>query len=124
MRILYLFNKTGKLEIMNNKKFINYIPFIGWIYTMLFLHQDESMKNHIKNGFLFFLIFTSFPIFLTFATVLVPNDMRIFRFTVTSLINLSHLIYFILCIIGTIKISQNKNFDLPFPKKFSNIIEL
>lgn len=108
---------------MNKKKLINYIPFIGWLYTILLFHEDKMMKSHIKNALLFFILFASFPIFLTFLTILIPNNLRILRFIISVLINFSHFIYFILSIIGTIRIMQNKNFNLPFPKKLLKIIE-
>ena len=92
---------------------LNYIPFVGWIYPFAAKNDDKFVYFHAKQGLAVAFIFTLVPIMLTMLIFLSPAEVKIIALFLTLLIYMSHVLYFTLCIWGSVQMVKGESRSFP-----------
>jgi uncharacterized Tic20 family protein len=79
----------------------------------MFEYEDEYSLFHAKQGLILSIIFGGLLIFVFLLSFLLPETLRIIRFSLVVSIYLLYVAYFIFCIIGTINIGKGKKKVFP-----------
>jgi len=117
------FNRENLGKFYNNyiKNFdlvkLSYFPFIGWFIPM-YLNKDEFQKYHAKQGFILAVYFSLASIFLFCFKVFIPERADIIQFAVVMLIYIHYLVYFALCILGTMMIKKGEKGEFPYINQY------
>ncbi len=107
-----------------NDYYAVYIPFVGWIYAMAFLFDDEFIMKHTRQAFIAALIFTLVPVALSFIKLFSPASLRVLRLIGVILIYLSHALYLSICVWGTIMIHRKKFAPVPVIEKYAKRLDV
>jgi len=114
----------SKSNMRNNILKQTYLPFIGWILTMAYLSDDENARYHSKQALVLAIFFASVLTVLSFFLVSFPLNDRILRLIFTILTYLLEVVYFSLCITGTVLIVKNKRITIPVLDKYTGYINI
>jgi len=100
-------------QVQVSPTWFTYFPFFGWIYPFIARKNDAFAMNHGRQAFVLAVVFTVFPILVTFSTVFIPISYRGIKLAVAIMVYLSHLAYFALCAWGFIKMKENVPYEFP-----------
>ncbi len=101
-----------------------YIPLIGWIVPLYRRKGDSLCQHHAKQGFLLSILFVTVTILLNISNLFIPKEMRDVSIAIIITIYVVYLLYLILCLAGAIASYRGMEFNVPFIRMFSNLIEL
>ncbi len=101
-----------------------YIPFVGWIYAMVFLFEDDFIMKHTRLAFIAALVFTLVPVSLSFIKLFTPASLRVLRLIAVILIYLSHALYLAICVWGTSMIHRHKFAPVPIIEKYAKRLDV
>ena len=90
----------------------------------MFKYEDEYSLFHAKQGMILSVFFGIMLIFIFLISFLLPETLRIARFSLVVLTYLIYLVYFILCVIGTLHVFKNKKKVFPLVDKVIHKIEI
>ena len=105
-------------------KKITYFPFIGWLFPFIFEHKDEDSLFHTKQGMVMSIVFGGLLIFIFFLSFLLPETLRITRFSLVISIYVIYALYFTLCFMGTSDILKNRKKVFPLLGRFIDMINV
>ncbi|PKL35981.1 MAG: hypothetical protein CVV44_17300 [Spirochaetae bacterium HGW-Spirochaetae-1] len=123
-KIMEKWDIISKSNMRNNILKQTYFPFIGWILTMAYLNDDENARYHSKQALVLAVFFASVLTVLSFFLVSLSLNDRIARLIFTILIYLLEVVYFSLCITGTVLIVKNKKITVPVLDKYTGYINI
>jgi uncharacterized membrane protein len=92
---------------------ITWFPFIGWYIVLMARRDGDDRSGQVKQAFIAAVLFTAIPVTLYFILQLVSYDWREIRFALVLLIYCSHLLYFVLCGVGTMMMRRGSEFQAP-----------
>ena len=101
---------------------IAYLPFIGWIVTILFTDRDKLLEFHTKQAYKLTIYMLSFIIALYFIDILLPLSLKNISYFVVLFHNIVITIYFIFSLVMIGLIFLDKKVRIPLITRNSTII--
>jgi len=81
-------------------------------------NRDEFQKYHARQGFVLAVYFSLACVFLFCLKVFIPERADIVQFSIVMLIYLHYLVYFTLCVLGTLMIRKGEKGEFPLINQY------
>ncbi len=103
---------------------LTYFPFFGWMFSMAIWPENENIRFHVKQAFITAAFFTLVLTGLSFIKTIFPESSWIMKLILTILIYLAQIVYFSLCIAGTVLQQKEKQISFPVVSRYFNRVDI
>ena len=103
---------------------LTYLPFVGWMFPMAMIKEEEVLLHHVKQAFLLAFVFAGTLIVLNFVLVMAPRGEGYFRYGLVISIYFLYLLYFILCLVGTGAVLRSRKLNIPLVHNYAERLNI